>query len=174
MSSAIRLRSTTDPLKAPSIRSDPASTVRRARSSERAFASARVFPQKLNYPRSVPFLFQARLNSPQLARSLSSPSSLHARARVPPPFSQSPAPSQLPPSLPEHAGNIQKEGFFRQISDARTAAVFFFFPRRVKSTAAEPFVRGRGAGAACFPSSKARPLATVCRGRTRWLLRWLL
>ena len=35
-----------------------------------------------------------------------------------------------------------------------------------------------GAGAACFPSSKARPLATVCRGRTRWLLRrrgwWLL
>ena len=55
-----------------------------------------------------------------------------------------PAPSQLPPFLPEHAGNFQKEAFSRQIGDARTAAVVVFVPRRVKSTAATPFVRGRG------------------------------
>ena len=76
-----------------------------------------------------------------------------------------PAPSQLPPFLPEHAGNFQKEAFSRQIGDARTAAVVVFFFRRVKSTAATPFVRGRGErGPPAFP--RRRP------GLWQPLLRW--
>ena len=143
---------TTDPLKVPSIQraqSDPASTVQRARSSERASSlSVRT------YTRLRPSLQRSRFSSaeaPSRSRSAS--------------FSPSPAPSQLPPLLPEHAGNFQKEAFSRQIGDARTAAVVVFFPRRVKSTAATPFVRGIGErGPPAFP--RRRP------GLWQPLLRW--
>ena len=198
---------TTDPLKVPSIQraqSDPASTVQRASlepqrpltHTPQTFSSRSRFSPFLSrklprarVPLSRSSLALAFLSAEALSRSfqpkLSRARVLFLFSRKTPSrscsasFPPSPAPSQLPPFLPEHAGNFQKEAFSRQIGDARTAAVVGIFPRRVKSTAATPFVRGRGGtGAACFPSSKARPLATVCRGRTRWWLRrrgwWLL
>jgi len=83
--------STTDPLKAPSNQSDPASTVRRARSSERAFTSAHTHASDL--------VVRSRFSSAEkLARSHSffPPSSLHStRTRVPPLFFTKPPPLAL-------------------------------------------------------------------------------
>ena len=151
----------------------PASEVQRASLRIRSHTCLRprrplafLLSRQLSHAR-IPFLHQTQL----------------ARARVPPLFftkpppralafclfSTKPRPLSLPPFLPEHAGNFQKEAFSRQIGDARTAAVVVFFPRRVKSTAATPFVRGRVGerGPPAFPRRRPglwQPCAEVERG----------
>ena len=110
---------------------------------------------------SAPFLHQA----PPLALAF------RLFSTKPRPFSTPALPSRTCGKLPE--GRVFPPN--RRCSHRRG---ILLFPLQGEIHRGAPFVWGRGAGAACFPSSKARPLATVCRGRTRWLLRrrgwWLL
>ena len=143
MSSAIRLRSTTDPSRCPrSGATQPARSGERGPVSEpfrplafllrnsTPLASTRSFPSffhqaqlssQLHPPRVfVPTLF---FSKPRPLRSRSAPFSAKPR-----PLSTPTPPSRTCWQLPEGRG-------FRPIGDARTAVAFFLFPRRVKATA---------------------------------------
>ena len=178
--------STTDPLKAPSNQSDPASTVRRARSSERAFTPAHTHASDL--------VVRSRFSSVEKtlvhSHSFSPPSSLQLnstrRARVPPLFFTKPPPLALAfrlfstkprplstPALPSRTCWKLPEGRVFPPNRRRSHRCgILLLPSQGEIHRGDAICSGEGgAGAACFPSSKARPPATVCRGRTRWLLR---
>ena len=106
----------------------------------------------------VPFLHQALSTR---SRSCSAPF-LH----------QAPAPLNSRPSFQNMLETSRRKGFpaksatLAPLRYSSSSLAGLNPPRRRHS-----FGGGGGTGAACFPSSKARPLATVCQGRTRWLLR---
>jgi len=122
-------------------------------------------------------------STPILLSTITTLPLLSFRARVPPLYTHTPPPSQLPPFLPEHAGNSHKEALSRQIRDARrrgSCLVLLFVPRRVKSTVETPVVRGRGErGPPAFPRRRPglwQPCAEVENAvvvEAVWLL-WLV